>query len=53
MGVFFAGGAAASSAAGPLFRHGWSIVAAAGALLALVALAVYLSLDAREGGRPV
>jgi predicted MFS family arabinose efflux permease len=53
MGVFFAGGAAASSAAGPLFRHGWPFVAAAGALLALLALAVYLGLDAREGGPAV
>jgi len=47
MAVVFAGAALASSMAGPLFHHGWHGVAVAGALLPLLALAIYLAHGSR------
>ena len=51
MATFFAGGAIASSIAGPLFHRGWSAVAAAGTLMPLLGLAVYLLHERREALR--
>jgi len=51
MAIFFAGAAMASSAAGPLFRQGWPDVALVGAVLPLVALAIYLGYE-RISSRP-
>ncbi|WP_233151672.1 MFS transporter [Pelomonas sp. KK5] len=41
--IMFACAALASSMAGLLFHHGWQVVAVAGALLPLLALAIYLA----------
>jgi predicted MFS family arabinose efflux permease len=49
MCIFFIGAAIASSLAGPLYQLGWPAVAVAGTLLPLLALAIYLGLDARIG----
>lgn len=51
IGLFFFGGALASSAAGTLFRRGWNAVACAGALLAAAALAIYALYDRLERAR--
>ena len=51
MATFFAGGAIASSLAGPLFHRGWSAVAAAGTLMPLLGLAIFLLHERREALR--
>ncbi|XHS76329.1 MFS transporter [Burkholderiaceae bacterium UC74_6] len=48
MCVFFIGAAITSSMAGGLYQIGWQAVAAVGAALPLVALAIYLAFGARQ-----
>jgi len=48
MCVFFVGAAITSSMAGGLYHLGWQAVAAAGAVLPLLALAIYLALSAKK-----